>query len=222
MKVGWSFLFPSLLLVTLIAGLSLFLAHRIPSSARPQRADGTDALSVAFGGAKEVVSEIMFHTADSYFHGGVDLDGEHTPPSIAFAPWRWINARVRAPEIERHLSGRATVELMPWFWAAVKANPHNVEAWTTAMYVAERMMKDDALVRRVLAEAKEKNPQSPEIAFAEGKFLYQLGKGDVPAARRAFLRAKALLEGATTEKAVRLRQMTENYLAHMPVEGATL
>lgn len=202
------------------AALAVFVGRTVPSAARPQRADGADALSVAFGGAKAAVSDVMFRTADSYFHGGVDMDGAPSAQPRGFAPWRWIDAHVRAPEVERHLAGQQTVELMPWFWAAVKANPHNVEAWTTTMYVAERMMKDDGLVRRVLAEAKERNPESAEIAFAEGKFLYRLGKGDVAAARQAFRRAKALLAGAETEEALRLRAMTENYLADIERRAA--
>ena len=76
------------------------------------------------------------------------------------------------------------MEMMPWFWAAVRADPHNVDAWTTALYVANNMLKDKVLARRVIEEAKAKNPYSLEIAFAEARFVYDGGRGDAAAAER--------------------------------------
>lgn len=179
----------------------------------PQLVRGDDALSVAFGGAKETISLAMVHKADSYFHGGVDmecaLDHDHdecchhehhsptpntpTPqhPNTSFPdPWAWINRHIRAPEIERHLEGEKAVELMPWLWASVKANPHNADAWTTAVYVADDVMRDPELAAAILAEAKAKNPESVEILCAEGRHFYRRGKGDIDAARRVFVRLK--------------------------------
>ena len=217
-------LFGSLALLT---GVCAALG-RMPAEALPQRVSGDDALSVAFGGAKEAIGQAMFRKADSYFHGGIDCDcpqhgqchhgaGETPPPhDQAFSdPWRWINDRVRAPSVHTHLDGEKAVELIPWLWASVRANPRNAEVWTSAMYVAEKMLKDDALVRRILDEAKSKNPESAEIAFAEGKFLYKQGKGDVPAAKAAFERTKALLAGDGSESAEQLRRMIDGYLTHI-------
>ena len=214
--------------LVLLAGLCVLLA-RMPAEELPQRVSGDDALSVAFGGAKEAIGQAMFRKADSYFHGGIDCDCPHdqhhdedscepcAPQSNnSFPdPWRWINDRVRAPDVHTHLDGEKAVEMIPWLWASVKANPRNAEVWTSAMYVAEKMLKDDALVRRILDEAKAKNPRSAEIAFAEGKFLYKQGKGDVPAAKAAFERAKALLAGDNSESAERLRRMADGYLTHI-------
>ena len=196
----------------------------------PQLASGGDALSVAFGGAKEAISDAMFREADSYFHGGVDMDcscdhrhgyehdhddhdhevhehdvhehegqdhdahehhdSDHESERHRLDPWAWINEHVRAPEVERHLEGEKAVELMPWFWASIKANPGNVEAWTTAVYIADRTVKNAKLASQILADAKKANPRSMEIAFAEGRFLYQGGKGDPAAALVAFANAR--------------------------------
>ncbi len=158
----------------LCAAGAAFAIGIAPAERLPQIAFGGDALSVAFGGAKTAISDAMFREADSYFHGGVDMDctcrhhhgynvehdgdsGEHDSehhdhehdcecrehdhdhdehghdPDSSCDPWAWINERIRAPEVERHLEGEKAVELMPWFWASVKANPHNIEAWTTAL-----------------------------------------------------------------------------------------
>ena len=177
----------------------------VPADRVPQVVKGGDALSVAFADAKETISAAMVHKADSYFHGGIDMDchvahghdheHEHDhdechhdhdepPETVGFDPWRWINSHVRAPERHVHLDGENSAETLPWFWAAVRADPHNVDAWTTALYVADKMMKDKALARRVLEDAKAKNPYSLEIAFAEARFVYDGGKGDASAAKR--------------------------------------
>ena len=55
-----------------------FLLLRVPPAARPQAATGDDALAVAFGDARRTIGAALLHKADSYFHGGVDMDG-HRP-----------------------------------------------------------------------------------------------------------------------------------------------
>ena len=179
-----------------------------PDVRLPQVVKGGDVLSVAFADAKETISAAMVHKADSYFHGGIDMDchaahdhdhsdghcncrhdhgdeGHDESSAVAgFDPWLWINSHVMAPKRHVHLDGEKSVEMMPWFWAAVRANPHNIDAWTTAWYVANNMLKDKALARRVMDEAKKCNPYSLEIAFTEARFVYDGGKGDAAGAER--------------------------------------
>lgn len=205
----------------IVVAVSLALAAGRFGDAMPQVATGGDALSVAFGDAKAAISLAMVRKADSYFHGGIDMDcgdahghrqgqahdheGDHghdddhghvegdvAPARDGCDPWRWINARVRAPEVHRHLERAEAVELMPWFWAAVKADPHNADAWTTAMYVAERMLKDVDLARRIAGEARAKNPDSLEIACAAACLEYGGGHGDVQAAEALFERVRSI------------------------------
>ena len=190
---------------------------RVDGGRLPQMAKGGDALSVAFADAKSTISAAMVQKADSYFHGGVDIDcherhdheheheehehhhdydeprtTSHESRTTNLDPWRWINLHVRAPEKHIHLDGEKAVELLPWFWAAVRADPHNIDAWTTAAYAADRMMKDKALARRVIREAREKNPDSLELAWTEARMVYDGGKGDVDEAERLFESAKAI------------------------------
>ena len=183
----------------------------------PQLVRGDDALSVAFGGAKETISLAMVHKADSYFHGGVDMEctldhdhdedcdhdhhegcdhdhhspnpGTQTPqhPNTSFPdPWAWINRHIRAPEVERHLEGEKAVELMPWLWASVRANPHNIDAWTTAWYTANKMIKDSKLALRIATDGLEKNPDSLELLLCLGRTYYNQGQGDLEAAKLYF------------------------------------
>lgn len=205
---------PYVCLAALGLGFSVSLAFAAErfGAAMPQVAKGGDALSVAFGDAKTTISLAMVHKADSYFHGGIDMDcddahghghdhehghvHEHEEEGAqsdgGFDPWRWINSHVRAPETHRHLAGAEAVELMPWFWAAVKADPHNADAWTTAMYVAERMLKDRNLARRIADEAGAKNPDSMAIAIASALLEYDRGHGDVLLAEALFERVRSI------------------------------
>lgn len=186
--------------------------------ALPQQAADGDVLSVAFSDAREELASALVHRADSYFHGGIDFDchavhghdhehehGEdehehddhhdgHVHDGGWFDPWEWIDSHVRAPGVHRHLEGAEAVELMPWLWAGVRADPRNIENWTTAWYVASHMVKDHALAREILAEARRANPESMELAFTAGREAYDGGRGDAAAAGRLFLEAKALGE----------------------------
>lgn len=210
--------------------LAVSVLGRAPEDALPQIARGGDALSVAFGGAKQAISAAALTKADSYFHGGIDMectdeeygghqhhhdhegdvceehgegcDGHHhhdqegeegseeaangEAPSRRFDPWAWINVRVRAPEIEKHLEGKKAVELIPWLWASVHADPHNVEAWTTALYIASSVMGDRDLGERIIEDGVKANPGSFVIERSRGQFYYNVGKGDFPRARAAF------------------------------------
>ena len=192
----------------LLLGGLVCLFSRQPS--QPQLVRGDDALAVAFGGARETISLAMVQKADSYFHGGIDMDGGDEVEKVGGGEgegegrsegegrggdwWAWIDSKIRAPQVHRHLDGGESVEMLPWLWAAVKSDPHNAEAWSVAWYAAKHIMKDSATAERVLAEAKAKNPDSIEIAFTEGRAFYDGGKGDLAAAKRAFARTVALAE----------------------------
>ena len=202
---------------SLVAVLLALAIGRFGLARMPQVVNGDDALSVAFGDAKSMISVAMVNKADSYFHGGIDMeckehndhhdDHDHDqssnppilqspnspiPQSHTFDPWLWINHHVRAPERHVHLDGGKSVEMIPWLWASVKADPHNIDAWTTAWYTANAMLKDKVLARRILDEAKAKNPDSLEIALTEARFVYEGGTGDVAAAERLLEAARGL------------------------------
>ena len=185
------------------AATDALLLVRLPPVLMPQAGSDGDFLSVLLGDAKAEISGAFVHEADSYFHGGIDMEchalhghdehghacgqdsdahdhGDncscghcgHADEALgekSFDPWRWINSHIRAPEIERHLEGEKAVEMMPWFWAAVKSDPHNEEAWSAAWYVASRIMKDDILALKIAEEGWRLNPGSIELACVMGR-----------------------------------------------------
>ena len=211
--------------------------------AMPQVVKGDGALAVAFGDARETISQAFVHKADSYFHGGIDMECDHLAEHglaahdddhdhedchdehdhdeaahCSFDPWRWINSHVRAPDVHRHLGGGETIELMPWFWASVKADPHNIDAWSTTWYIANNMMKDKDLALRVVTEGLEKNPDDPELLICRGRTIYDNGRGEFAAAREAFSAAVAaagrMLQrgGSPDERILKARDFAQAYL----------
>lgn len=217
----------------------------------PQIVRGDGVIAVAFGDARETISQAFVHKADSYFHGGIDMECDHLAGNGhadhdddhdhedchhghghgevthgAFDPWHWINSHVRAPDVHRHLGGGEAVEMMPWFWASVKADPHNIDAWTTAWYVANNTMKDMQLALRVVAEGLEKNPDDPELLICRGRTIYDNGRGEFTAAREAFSAAVAsagrmLLRGdSSDERILHARDFAQAYLDEMAKKGA--
>ena len=120
-------------------------------------------------------------------HGDDEGEDEHEEDEARRPdPWRWINDGVRAPEVHRHLDGERAVELMPWFWVAAKSDPHNVEAWSSAFFVASHMLKDDDLALRIATEGRRLNPASVELAATLGNAWGAEGVRDAAKAEEQF------------------------------------
>ena len=121
--------------------------------------------------------------------------------------------------MHRHLAGKDTVELIPWLWASVAASPHDIDAWTTAAYVAGDMLKDLPLALRILEEGEARNPSSVRLRFYEGRARYNRGKGDLASARAAFEYARdiALRGGlaALSEEEFTAYEFSTNYIAEI-------
>ncbi len=198
-------LFPYCTLVALAVLVGLLA--RIAPVRMPQALAGGDILTVLLGDAKKDISNTMVHEADSYFHGGVEMNCHHrhdhhhdghehddeprpdhgdAAAEGAFDPWRWINSHIRAPEIDRHLDGGKAVEMMPWFWVAIKSDPHNVEAWSTAWYTALYVMKDSSLALRIASDGCWQNPTSIELMCNLGRTYLANGTHDAEQAERMF------------------------------------
>ena len=137
------------------------------------------------------------HDHDGHDHEDGDGDDHDEDDREAHGPdpWRWINAGIRAPEVHTHLDGERSVEMMPWFWAAARADPHNVEAWGSAFHVASTMLKDDALALRIADEGRRLNPDSIELADALGRACRAEGVRDDARAEEAFRAAVELAAG---------------------------
>lgn len=201
------------LLAALAGGLAMLA--RVPAERMPQTRAGGGILSVLLGDAKRDLSGAMVQMAESYFHGGVDVDchhhGHHEEAEDAERghahehghgghgkethgggdPWRWINDHVRAPEVDRHLDTGDVREMLPWYWLATRSDPHNVEAWTTTWYAAAYLMKDPVLGLKIAEEALRNNPESLEAACIVGRTCLMKGLEDESRAVVLFERVRA-------------------------------
>lgn len=211
---------PSSLIPLALAGGAVCLAFLIPRLAgeTPVQAGGVDLLSLFFADARTLIGKSFVTKADSYFHGGVDMEctdahgsdpDEHAAPDQSadldepadegqhqkrsFDPWVWIDAKIHVQE-HRHLIDDELTELVPWLWAACRANPQNIEAYGMGWYVLAKMQKKIELGLAVLDEGVRNNPDNVELEFNRGQSLLTDFK-DKAASEAAFMAAR--------EKAIR-------------------
>ncbi len=95
--------------------------------------------------------------------------------------WTAINA-ARVPSGHRHLHGeRAEKEILPWIWAAVKADPHNIMAYTVgSFWLASRLERVDEAIR-LLQAGIESNPYDYELPETLGRLLHHQAHDSVRA-----------------------------------------
>lgn len=157
------------------------------------------------GSAKEAIGDTLFLKADSYFHGGVNLDfheedphpGPAAPPEETPAPGEilerpgdWIarvNSRVQSHE-HRHLSRNQFKEMLPFLAMAVNLDPHNVEAVLTTAYWIGTQFDNTEEALKVLVKGREDNPANWEISRALGE-IYLRKKEDPASAERFYTEA---------------------------------
>ncbi len=200
--------------LTLVVGavcLAFFIPRLLGDS--PVQAGGVDLLSLFFADARTIIGKTLVTKADRYFHGGVDMEcteahgdshdePEHSDPIShedehdehdhhpvdSRDPWVWINAKIHVQE-HRHLKGDELSELVPWLWAACRANPHNIEAYGMGWYVLAKMQKKAEQGLAILEEGIRNNPDNVELEFTRGQSLLTDFKDQV-ASEAAFLAAR--------------------------------
>ena len=96
-------------------------------------------------------------------------------------PWQWLNDRLH-PRSHRHVGGNESKEIVPWLWASVRLDPHNLLAWqVTAYWLARQVGKPEEGIR-LIQEAIRLNPDSAELEFCRGELLAVLKRQDESAA----------------------------------------
>lgn len=200
------------------------LQRGIPAEWAPQRS-GADALSVALGDARALLSESLVEKADDYFHGGAthECEGirgeehhhekgeegheqEHAVSLPPFSsPFLWLNAHIHTQE-HRHVKEAESQELLPWLWAACRADPHNTLAYETSAYVLERMTHHPEKAVELLQEGIRNNPENASLPFSLGEIYFhrmkEWGKAEI-----AFATARAKCRDTENDKLLRLRSL---------------
>lgn len=211
--------FAGMILASGLAAALAWTIGRLQADARVQFAgEAGDLLSVFFHDARAVLGKSLVTRADSYYHGGVSMDGgvhhdhdhdhddhdddddhdqDHPRPALWKGryglrdPWAWLNGRLRLQE-HRHLRGREVEEIIPWIWAACRASPNNIEAYAMGWYVLAKMRRQPEAGLVVLEEGIRNNPLDLELAYTLGQTLYtDFRKPEEAAAAFEALRRKA-------------------------------
>lgn len=87
------------------------------------------------------------------------------------APWSFVTTAIRLPDIERHLEGESTREMLPWLWAACRVDSDNISAYANAAYVLSAMYNDQQKALAALDQGIAANPNSSELEFQRAQLL---------------------------------------------------
>lgn len=146
--------------------------------------------------------------AHAHDHGGTLHD-----------PWSWLNAQVHA-QAHRHMADKDARELLPWLWAACRASPQNSQAYESAAYVLERMLKRPQDAAKLLEEAIRNNPDNASLDISLGELAIRSLK-DEAKAERAFKAAREKLrpaEGPTGDDDRFMQARTLFYLGYLALQ----
>jgi len=155
---------------------------------RLKAADPRDAdiLMQVLGGTADLAAEKAYQEADVYFHGGIAggcpdeavcvHDDLHHRAESAPLPLARLVKRLHgetAPRAHRHLQGEEEKELLPWFVAAVRLNPHHIEAWRTGSYWFYRT-GDSQRAEEFIREGICHNPKDYRLYLDRGILYHRL------------------------------------------------
>ncbi|MFO7937654.1 MAG: hypothetical protein R6V06_08640 [Kiritimatiellia bacterium] len=199
---------------------------------------GNSLLSLISEDTRMVLSSAMVKKTDDYFHGGVTAEGctlehhakerlqegehhhhKHDHEDLNHSrnflrePFFWINSQIHAQE-HRHLEKERSVELLPWFSAAVAASPHNIQAYEIGSYVLNRMTDKPELSIKFLKQGIEKNPEnvSLELSLAEIYFNTLKDRKTATVHLNRALRKSLAKKGELTEDDRFMRLQIYHYL----------
>lgn len=146
-------------------------------------------------------------------HGGHTAEHEHDEEENIIPCWDlWsrLNRRIH-PTGHRHLRGpRYEKEVLPWLWASVRCDPHNVTAYDVAAYwVAERLHNPDEGMK-IIEEGIRNNPDAFRLEFTRGEILLQT-YNDRDGAFSAFQRAMRKWQAANARAAPEHKPDTFQY-----------
>jgi tetratricopeptide (TPR) repeat protein len=171
-----------------------------------------------FGEFREYLSDLSYLQADAYFHSkgrnceqgleahdeyAVETKHQHALPELAIKqifPNHLLNIS-QAIQINghRHLSVNEQKEIIPWFYYAIKLNPHNESAYCIGgFWLANHLGKIDEAIE-FLKQGLEHNPDSWKICAELGE-TYFMNKKDYPNANYYFKQAKLFSETQTVDK----------------------
>lgn len=115
------------------------------------------------------------HDHDEDTPGYIHQDGRKHSPTHTNRSADWLTRLNRSihPRAHKHLSGaNAEKELLPWLWAAVKADPHNIEAYNIGSYwLGDRLNRPEEALEFIRHGIRD-NPNAYELEISRAELLW--------------------------------------------------
>jgi hypothetical protein len=188
----------------LVAIIVLLYAATLPLAASFNRSfldkKEPDILQNMFGGMRSFVSDWAFMKAEEYHHRGLPFlgaaayhgggstlmaeaggarteDHRHVESGETTDLFYRIYKLVKVTE-DSHLAEAQDKELLPWFYAEVMFNPHDIRGYVVGGYWLAMMGRyEDSL--KFLEEGRKNNPDSAQILTSIAKFYYRERKYEI-------------------------------------------
>lgn len=236
--------FPLSIILLFLAPCLFFLTSRLIASnsencgysVHPQQGKTGDLFDIIAGDTRTIISVALLEKADAYYHGGQvdhgdcpvtaadekddhDHDAHHeeehtSNQSQAWRdPWRYLNSRLQT-SAHIHLDLASAEELLPWYWAACEASPHNIQALEATAFVLAYKMGKTQEALQLLEKGIRDNPYSVILEISRGEILLK-HVNDFKNAEKAFLGAyqKSLHEKAPKDDLLKAKALF--YLGHI-------
>lgn len=165
-------------------GLAFSVAAHLTSSPA-QSGTAPEMTDWLLGESRQALSVNLYNEADLYFHKGVAHRESIIPIPGPFQHWQ---ADI-TPAQHVHAEGAASAEILPWLKLAMRADPHNVDAFLVSSFWANTGLHRQDLAREILNEAQRLNPGDYRVALEKGRLAIEA---------RRFTEAHAILETALT------------------------
>jgi len=204
-------------------------------SVHPQQGKTGNLLDIIAGDTRTIIGVALLEKADAYYHGGVadhgdcsvmtageDKDHDHdhdhekdtTRKNGAWRdPLRYMNEHLQA-QAHIHLDREGAEEILPWYWAACEASPHNIQALESAAYVLANMTEKPQEALTLLEKGIQNNPYNVTLELSRSEILMR-HFNDFKKAELAFLAAyeKSLHEKAPNDDLEKAKALF--YLGHL-------
>ncbi|MEI6644528.1 MAG: hypothetical protein WCP12_00665 [bacterium] len=174
-------------------------------SVHPQQGNTGNLLDILAGDTRTLIGNAMLEKAEAYYHGGLsdhsdgsastvgehndpdDHDAKKPPSSPQLDPWKYLYDHIHA-KAHIHLDLSKAEELLPWYWAACEASPHNIQAFEATAYALATMLQQPHDALRLLEKGIKSNPNNAKLEITRGEILIKHLK-DFKTAEVAFLSA---------------------------------
>ena len=168
--------------------LILLLTSLLVPQMKAANPQSGDVLVQVLGGTADFAAQQAYHEAEVYYHAGFKgycpEHGGHSehheteggePLQLPLLDMVKRLHGEAAPKIIRHIEGEEEKELLPWFIAAVRLNPHFIDAWRTGAYWFYRTDNGHRAIG-FISDGIRRNPDDYRLYLDRGILYHRVGE----------------------------------------------